>query len=93
MPEEQDVVKLVRKNYVQALSAKWVVDQSIDGNISASSDSNIDLGPSDLPTYFTWTVLSPIDVGGTLQVDIKFNKVYIYNKIFWRHANLNLMFF
>lgn len=76
MPEKS-VVQLVRKNSVQPLSAKWVLADPIngDGNISASTDSNINLGPTNLPTNLAWTVVSPIDVGGTLQVDIKFNKV------------------
>ncbi len=69
-------VKLVRKSFVQPLSAKWVLDQSKeDGNITANVESILDLESGNIPTFISWTILSPTDVGGTLQVDIKFNKV------------------
>lgn len=35
----------------------------------------IDLQPSDPPTFLSWIITSPTDIGGTLQIDIKFNKV------------------
>lgn len=73
---DDSAVKLVRKSYVQPLSAKWVLDQSKeDGNITANTESILDLESSDIPSFLSWTILSPSDVGGTLQVDIKFNKV------------------
>lgn len=73
---DDDVIVLVRKNYVQSLSTKWVLEgKNGDGNISASTESSVDLLPNNLSSYWSWTVISPIDVGGTLQVDIKLNKV------------------
>ena len=72
----ETAVKLVRKSVVQPLSAKWVLDQSKeDGNITANVESFLDLESGNIPTFLSWTILSPTDVGGTLQVDIKFNKV------------------
>lgn len=74
---EENAVLLVRKNYVQPLNAKWVLDESNgDGNISASTDFMLHLQPSDPPTLLSWTILSPTDLGGTLQIDIKFDKVW-----------------
>jgi hypothetical protein len=73
---DETAAKLVRKNYVQPLSAKWVLDHSKgDDNISANTESILDLKSSDIPTFLSWSILSPTDIGGTLQVDIKFNQV------------------
>ncbi|XP_046643981.1 transmembrane protein 8B-like [Daphnia pulicaria] len=72
---DETAAKLVRKNYVQPLSAKWVLDHSKgDDNISANTESILDLKSSDIPTFLSWSILSPTDIGGTLQVDIKFNQ-------------------
>ena len=74
--EEENATQLARKNYVQPLNAKWVIDQSNgDSNISANTDFMVDLQPSGPSTMLSWTILSPIDLGGTLQIDLKFNKV------------------
>ena len=74
--EEENATQLARKNYVQPLNAKWVIDQSNgDSNISANTDFMVDLQSSGPSTLLSWTILSPIDLGGTLQIDLKFNKV------------------
>ncbi len=76
---EENAIQLVKKNYVQPLNTKWVLDKSNgDGNISASTDFMLHLQPSDPSTLLSWTIQSPTDLGGTLQIDIKFDKVWKY---------------
>ena len=74
---DEEPIPLVRKNYAQALNVKWVLDHKTEEgfNISANTESMIDLELNDPPKFFSWSVISPMDIGGTLQVDVKFDKV------------------
>ena len=92
--EELDTIQLVRKNYVQPLTVKWVQDQ---GNSSSSSvSSNVDiavtLNPGDPPVNFEWIVVSPTDVGGTLVVDVNLEKVKKENLSFFSSSFFNSIF-
>lgn len=73
----EEAVELVRKSSVQPLTIKWVTDTSDGtGNLTANTNIAVSLQPDDPPVVFSWTVLSPTDVGGTLVVDVKVNQVF-----------------
>ena len=66
----------MRKNYVQPLTAKWTTfDNAIDSNVSANVNFNVSLHPAASPIYFSLSISSPTDVGGTLQIELKLDKV------------------
>ncbi|XP_057371417.1 transmembrane protein 8B-like [Daphnia carinata] len=80
---EETASRLVRKSYAQPLNVKWILDQDNEaGNITASTESILDLESNDLPTLLSWTTFSPVDIGGTLQVDIRFNESESNSSIF-----------
>ena len=64
----------MRKNYPQPLSVKW---QRSNSNLSASASMLIDVKSN--PDVFTWTIMSPIDLGGTLQVEVQLTQVLVGN--------------
>lgn len=68
-------VGLVRKSYVQPLTVKWVRDHDDNGNLTNYSEFPVQLNPIDPPVFLTWVVEAPLDVGGTLQIDLKLAKV------------------
>lgn len=70
-----DVEILKKKSYVQPLTSKWVTHDSIDSNVSSQVDFSVTLHADDPPVYFTWSIDSPTDVGGTLQIELKLEKV------------------
>lgn len=68
-------IELMRKNYVQPLTAKWTTfDNAIDSNVSANVNFNVSLHPAASPIYFSLSISSPTDVGGTLQIELKLDK-------------------
>lgn len=89
---DKESVELVRKNYVQPLNVKWLLDEGIqDGNVSANTDFSLNLQPSETPKLLSWKIMSPNDVGGTLQVSMKFNKVHSANK--FQSQNSKILFY
>jgi len=69
-------IELMRKNYVQPLTAKWTTfDNSIDSNVSANVNFNVSFHPAAPPIFFSLSISSPTDVGGTLQIELKLEKV------------------
>jgi len=68
------VTNLIRKSYGGSLVTSWILDDK-DYNASKSSDLNINLIASDPPTLLSWSVLFPLDVGGTLHIDNKLKSV------------------
>lgn len=82
---KDNAVELVRKSYSQPLTVKWVKDRN-DGsqNMTSDLDTSVNLRPGDDPVIYSFTILTPTDVGGTLVVDVKFNEVltcFFYSKV------------
>ena len=77
--------ELMRKNYVQPLTVKWVTfNSAIDSNVSANVNFNVSLHPAAPPVYFSLSISSPTDVGGTLQIELKLEKVGLLKMdFFW----------
>ena len=74
---QPSAIELMRKNYVQPLTAKWTIfDSSIDSNVSANVNFNVSLHPAAPPIYYSLSISSPTDVGGTLQIELKLEKVH-----------------
>lgn len=85
----------MRKNYVQPLTVKWVTfNSAIDSNVSANVNFNVSLHPAAPPVYFSLSISSPTDVGGTLQIELKLEKVGLLLKNgFFSDRKITLFFF
>lgn len=70
------VTQLTRKNYGGSLTTNWILDDK-NNNASESSDLTLNLRASDPPVLFSWLVLSPLDVGGTLFINGKLKSVSV----------------
>lgn len=74
--EKSNATQLVRKSYSQTLTAKWILNENGSSeDISGSPDFVLVLQPNDEPTFLSLAILSPTDLGGTLQVELSFEKV------------------
>jgi len=67
----KNVTHLTRKSYGGSLTTNWILDDQENYNASESSDLSLTLRVSEPPTLFSWLVLSPLDVGGTLFIEQK----------------------
>lgn len=68
------VISLTRINYPQPLNTKWHIRKE-PFNISPNSDFILNLHSDDPPTYLSWLVTFPADIGGTLSVEMKLDQV------------------
>ena len=71
----KNVTHLTRKSYGGSLTTNWILDDQENYNASESSDLSLTLRVSEPPTLFSWLVLSPLDVGGTLFIEQKLKSV------------------
>ena len=64
---------LVRKSYPQPLTVVWETEQG--PNLTGNRSFVINMTTGDAPALLMWSISSPDDLGGTLQVDLKINTV------------------